>query len=166
MDVTGAVGRGASSTIPTPTMYPSAESTCRPRRPTVSTRPPLMKIATVNAQNAGLQIVAICSFVSWNAILMAASTSPRIANTIDVVTSDTQLATKSLCLFMAASFYMLRAMNRRLPLIMLCVAAAAVRSEAQLAAPGEAGVVMGHLHLTVRDLDAQRAFWSALGGTP
>jgi len=60
---------------------------------------------------------------------------------------------------------MLRTMIR-LPLIMLCIAAAAVRSDAQLATPGEAGVVMGHLHLTVRDLDAQRAFWSALGGTP
>jgi catechol 2,3-dioxygenase-like lactoylglutathione lyase family enzyme len=40
------------------------------------------------------------------------------------------------------------------------------RADGQLAAPGEAGVVMGHLHLAVRDLDAQRAFWTALGGTP
>jgi len=63
---------------------------------------------------------------------------------------------------------MLRAMNIRLPLIMLCVAATAaiLRADGQLAPPGAAGVVMGHLHLTVRDLDAQRAFWSALGGTP
>jgi catechol 2,3-dioxygenase-like lactoylglutathione lyase family enzyme len=37
---------------------------------------------------------------------------------------------------------------------------------AQLAQPGEAGVVMGHLHLAVKDLDAQRSFWAALGGTP
>jgi catechol 2,3-dioxygenase-like lactoylglutathione lyase family enzyme len=37
---------------------------------------------------------------------------------------------------------------------------------AQLAPPGEAGVVMGHLHLAVKDLDAQRTFWAALGGTP
>ncbi len=37
---------------------------------------------------------------------------------------------------------------------------------AQLAAPGETGVVMGHLHLAVKDLDAQRKFWAALGGTP
>jgi catechol 2,3-dioxygenase-like lactoylglutathione lyase family enzyme len=36
---------------------------------------------------------------------------------------------------------------------------------AQLAPAGDAGVVMGHLHLTVKSLDAQRAFWSALGGT-
>ena len=37
---------------------------------------------------------------------------------------------------------------------------------AQLAAPGPSGVVMGHLHLTVKDLDAHRAFWGALGGMP
>src|SRR3954464_1355963 len=35
---------------------------------------------------------------------------------------------------------------------------------AQLAPAGDAGVVMGQLHLTVKNLDAQRAFWSALGG--
>src|SRR4051812_40198151 len=37
---------------------------------------------------------------------------------------------------------------------------------AQLAAPGESGVVMGHLHLAVKDLDAHRKFWAALGGMP
>jgi catechol 2,3-dioxygenase-like lactoylglutathione lyase family enzyme len=37
---------------------------------------------------------------------------------------------------------------------------------AQLASPGESGVVMGHLHLTVKDLEAHRTFWAALGGTP
>jgi catechol 2,3-dioxygenase-like lactoylglutathione lyase family enzyme len=42
----------------------------------------------------------------------------------------------------------------------------APRVYAQLAAPGESGVVMGHLHLAVKDLDAHRQFWSALGGTP
>jgi catechol 2,3-dioxygenase-like lactoylglutathione lyase family enzyme len=36
---------------------------------------------------------------------------------------------------------------------------------AQLAAPGESGIVMGHLHLAVKDLGAQRAFWAALGAT-
>jgi catechol 2,3-dioxygenase-like lactoylglutathione lyase family enzyme len=36
---------------------------------------------------------------------------------------------------------------------------------AQLAPAGDAGVVMGHLHLTVRNVEAHRAFWSALGGT-
>ena len=37
---------------------------------------------------------------------------------------------------------------------------------AQLAAPNEAGVAMGHLHLTVRDAEAHKKFWSTLGGTP
>src|SRR5689334_12753497 len=37
---------------------------------------------------------------------------------------------------------------------------------AQLSAPNESGVAMGHIHLTVRDLDAHKAFWAALGGVP
>jgi catechol 2,3-dioxygenase-like lactoylglutathione lyase family enzyme len=38
---------------------------------------------------------------------------------------------------------------------------------AQLAAPtGNRGVAMGDLHLTVPDVDAQRKFWVAFGGTP
>jgi catechol 2,3-dioxygenase-like lactoylglutathione lyase family enzyme len=38
---------------------------------------------------------------------------------------------------------------------------------AQLASPeSNRGVVMGHLHLIVRDVDAQRKFWIDLGGTP
>lgn len=38
---------------------------------------------------------------------------------------------------------------------------------AQLATPvSNRGVVMGHLHLIVRDVDAQKKFWVALGGTP
>src|SRR5476649_2419767 len=60
-------------------------------------------------------------------------------------------------------------MNRR----MLCVAVVAgmlaaggLRARAQLAAPGESGVVMGHLHLAVKDLDAHQKFWGALGGVP
>ncbi len=50
----------------------------------------------------------------------------------------------------------------------LCVIACVMSpgAKAQLSPPGPAGVVMGHLHLAVHDLDAQRAFWSALGGTP
>ena len=44
--------------------------------------------------------------------------------------------------------------------------AAGTNVGAQLAAPGESGVVMGHLHLVVKDLDAQKTFWAALGGTP
>jgi len=37
---------------------------------------------------------------------------------------------------------------------------------AQLAAPNDSGVAMGHIHLTVRDLEAHKAFWTALGGVP
>jgi catechol 2,3-dioxygenase-like lactoylglutathione lyase family enzyme len=52
--------------------------------------------------------------------------------------------------------------------VSLCVLAslATPALRAQLAAPGEAAVVMGHLHLAVRDLDVHRAFWATLGGTP
>lgn len=39
-------------------------------------------------------------------------------------------------------------------------------ASAQLAAPNEAGVAMGHLHYQVRDVEANRRFWIALGGTP
>ena len=35
---------------------------------------------------------------------------------------------------------------------------------AQLAAPNAAGVAMGHLHYVVRDVEANRRFWVALGG--
>ena len=65
---------------------------------------PLMKMAMVNAQNAGLKINPICSLVNWNALLIGPATSPRIANTMEVVTSDTQLATNSLCLGMQGSW--------------------------------------------------------------
>ena len=37
-------------------------------------------------------------------------------------------------------------------------------SWAQLAAPGEAGVAMGHVHLVVRDLEASKKFFATLGG--
>jgi catechol 2,3-dioxygenase-like lactoylglutathione lyase family enzyme len=37
---------------------------------------------------------------------------------------------------------------------------------AQLAAPNKAGVAMGHLHYHVRDVEANKRFWLALGGTP
>ena len=38
-------------------------------------------------------------------------------------------------------------------------------SWAQLSAPNAAGVAMGHLHYVVRDVEANRKFWVALGGT-
>lgn len=36
--------------------------------------------------------------------------------------------------------------------------------QAQLAVPGPSGVVMGHLHLATKDMEASRRFWAALGG--
>ncbi|WP_428100005.1 VOC family protein [Candidatus Rariloculus sp.] len=37
-------------------------------------------------------------------------------------------------------------------------------SQAQLSPPNDAGVAMGHLHYQVRDVEANKAFWIALGG--
>ena len=37
-------------------------------------------------------------------------------------------------------------------------------ARAQLAVPGPSGVVMGHLHLTTKDVEASKRFWGALGG--
>jgi len=41
-----------------------------------------------------------------------------------------------------------------------------IEPAAQLAAPNSAGVSMGHLHYRVRDVEANRRFWTMLGGTP
>ena len=46
--------------------------------------------------------------------------------------------------------------------VLLCASSAM----AQLVAPNQVGVRMGHMHLAVRDVDAQRAFWvNTMGGT-
>ena len=37
---------------------------------------------------------------------------------------------------------------------------------AQLQAPNDAGVAMGHLHLLVKDVEANKKFWITMGGTP
>ena len=37
---------------------------------------------------------------------------------------------------------------------------------AQLASPNSAGAAIGHVHLNVRDIDAQQRFWVQAGGTP
>jgi len=37
-------------------------------------------------------------------------------------------------------------------------------ARAQLAVPGPSGVVMGHLHLATKDVEASQRFWAALGG--
>jgi len=49
---------------------------------------------------------------------------------------------------------------------LLAVLAATLPAHAQLAEPNAAGVTMGHLHYTVPDVAASRAFWMALGGRP
>jgi catechol 2,3-dioxygenase-like lactoylglutathione lyase family enzyme len=37
-------------------------------------------------------------------------------------------------------------------------------TRAQLASPNKAGVAMGHLHYHVKDVEANKRFWTALGG--
>jgi catechol 2,3-dioxygenase-like lactoylglutathione lyase family enzyme len=59
---------------------------------------------------------------------------------------------------------------RQVRMIFLAVTAAmllisAGASRAQLAAPNEMGVSMGHVHLVVKDVDASKKFWTDLGGT-
>jgi len=46
-----------------------------------------------------------------------------------------------------------------------CAAAFAVVG-LQVSSPNDAGVAMGHLHYQVHDLQANKRFWIALGGTP
>ena len=46
----------------------------------------------------------------------------------------------------------------------LTLVAGAPSAVAQIAAPNDAGVAMGYLHYVVRDVEANAAFWVALGG--
>ena len=39
-------------------------------------------------------------------------------------------------------------------------------SWAQVAAPGDSGVSMGHVHFLVPDVEAAAKFWTAMGGIP
>jgi catechol 2,3-dioxygenase-like lactoylglutathione lyase family enzyme len=57
-------------------------------------------------------------------------------------------------------------MQKFILIVSLTVAALwlAVPSGAQMAAPGQ--VSMGHVHLAVHDIDANKQFWAAMGGTP
>ena len=51
-------------------------------------------------------------------------------------------------------------------LVLLAAAFAALPASAQLAPTNAAGVTMGHIHLFVKDVDAQKQFWTAtMGGT-
>src|SRR5688572_22767065 len=51
-------------------------------------------------------------------------------------------------------------------LLVAVIGFSAAPAAAQLAAPNKAGVAMGHLHYRVRDIEANKRFWSALGGRP
>jgi extradiol dioxygenase family protein len=55
---------------------------------------------------------------------------------------------------------------RRAGLAALALISWSAAAEAQLSPPNAAGVAMGHLHYVVRDVDANRRFWMALGGVP
>lgn len=56
---------------------------------------------------------------------------------------------------------------RSLELILIVIALwPAAPSRAQVSAPNAAGVSVGHVHFHVRDLDATKKFWFALGGVP
>jgi catechol 2,3-dioxygenase-like lactoylglutathione lyase family enzyme len=51
-------------------------------------------------------------------------------------------------------------------LLVTVIAFNAAPAAAQLAAANKAGVAMGHLHYRVRDIEANKRFWSAIGGRP
>jgi len=58
------------------------------------------------------------------------------------------------------------AMKIRCLLVLIAAAFAVLPASAQLASPNDAGVRMGHIHLFVKDVDAQKQFWTAtMGGT-
>jgi catechol 2,3-dioxygenase-like lactoylglutathione lyase family enzyme len=50
--------------------------------------------------------------------------------------------------------------------ILFACAAFAAPLPAQLAFPNAAGDAIGHIHLNVKDVDAQQRFWTLVGGTP
>ena len=55
---------------------------------------------------------------------------------------------------------------RRLALVSCLALASATPALAQLAPPNDLGVALGHIHLVVKNVDAQKEFWTTmLGGT-
>jgi catechol 2,3-dioxygenase-like lactoylglutathione lyase family enzyme len=56
-------------------------------------------------------------------------------------------------------------MKMRVGLVLAFLSTSVPSSWAQLSAPNAMGVAMGHLHYVVRDVEANRRFWVALGGT-
>jgi len=57
-------------------------------------------------------------------------------------------------------------MRKFILILSLAVLLPASSSWAQLAAPNEAGVSMGHLHLLAQDTEASQKFWIAFGASP
>jgi catechol 2,3-dioxygenase-like lactoylglutathione lyase family enzyme len=59
-----------------------------------------------------------------------------------------------------------KAMKIRFLFVLVAAAFAVLPACAQLAPPNEAGVTMGHIHLFVKDVEAQKHFWTVeMGGT-
>lgn len=54
----------------------------------------------------------------------------------------------------------------KLPIFLALAIACAISAPAQLKAPNATGISMGAVHLTVRDIDANVAFFKLLGGKP
>ena len=52
----------------------------------------------------------------------------------------------------------------RIAIVSAAILFTSAESSAQLAPPNKAGVTMGHLHYHVRDVEANKRFWTALGG--
>src|SRR6266852_5423918 len=58
------------------------------------------------------------------------------------------------------------AMKIRCLLTLIAAAFAVLPASAQLAPANDAGVTMGHIHLFVKDVEAQKKFWTVtMGGT-
>jgi catechol 2,3-dioxygenase-like lactoylglutathione lyase family enzyme len=56
-------------------------------------------------------------------------------------------------------------MKNTIPVLVFLALLSAPAAWAQLAAPNDAGVTMGHVHLVAQDLDAATKFWTTMGGT-
>lgn len=57
-------------------------------------------------------------------------------------------------------------MKKLILLVGLALLFSARPSAAQVAAPGDSGVSMGHVHFLVQDVEAWTKFWTAMGGVP
>jgi catechol 2,3-dioxygenase-like lactoylglutathione lyase family enzyme len=56
--------------------------------------------------------------------------------------------------------------SMRISILFSFLVAMVAPAPAQLAAPNATGVAMGHYHLVVKDVEAQKRFWSSVGGKP